>query len=266
MAKDKRKKTLFGKAWQYLTQNPVAAFSLAGLAFGAFKDFYPKAYDSTISFLDMDPTTTYKKPSPIAGTRQLNVYGQPSKYTSGYNQTVAATDIFGNTKGLVYDLQKGIGQTISMVPKMGALFSGKGPVYNYILGRGSFSDLKMSAKNILPDFLSARNKKFAEWGELYKAYRNKEKFSGGGLGGNNRGNQEISARRSRGYSGSGLASPDYRAGKITPFDPMRLSANLLRTAYKDEYLTFINRPAKQSGARGTNIDFRAPIKIRKRKV
>jgi hypothetical protein len=257
MAK-KKKKTLFGKLWQGITNNPILAFSLASMSFGAFKNYYPDAYRDTIGFLDMDPKTTYHPGTPT--NKLTNVYGQPSTYGKGYNTTEAATDLFGNQQGLFYDFQKGIGQTLAVLPKMGALFSGDGAAYNYLLGRGNFSQLKAGVRDTLPDYLNpAKSAKIGDWGKLWKVYRAQQRFGGGPGGG--KGGQQISMGRSRANIGS-LSAPSYQSGKITPYDPARLSANLLRTSYQDKYLRFINAPSDRSARTiGPNINFRAGIKV-----
>lgn len=253
----KKKKTLLGKLWQGITNNPVLAFSLASIGFGAFKSYYPDTYSDTMSFLDMDPKTTYH---PGTKTKLTNVYGQPyDVYGKGYNTTAARESIFGTTQGFGYDIQKGIGQSLSVLPKMGALFSSDGAAYKYLLGKGSWSELKTGVRGTLPDFLSSRNTKFNQWGTLWKAYRAQQRFGGGPGGG--KGGQQISMGRSRANIGS-LSAPSYQAGKTSPYDPARLSANLLRTSYQDKYLRFINAPSDRSARTiGPNINFRAGIKV-----
>lgn len=259
----KKKKTGLGKLWQTITENPFLATAIAGFGFGAAKDLYPDFYGDTMSFLNMDPITTNNPGAPIKGTRQTGVYGQPSKYTKSYNTTAARKSIFGTTQGLGYDLQKGIGQSLAILPQMGALFSSDGAAYNYLRGRGNLGQVRTGLQNTLPDF--AKNTLFdGNWGKAYRAYRDKTRFGGGPPGSG--GNQTIQARRSSRSGMGSLSAPSYSAGKISPYDPSRLSANLLRTSYKDEYLQFINKPAQSVRRMGANIDFRTKISVKKRKV
>jgi len=58
--------------------------------------------------------------------------------------------------------------------------------------------------------------------------------------------------------------PNYRAGQYQVYDPSRLSANLLKTAYKDKHLNWIDRSARNVNRIGPNINFRTNIAVKNR--
>jgi len=246
------------KFWNKVSSNPLYALGAIGAGSALFKEFAPKTFDSTISFLDMAPTKT-----PVYGQGPYTT-GLPGtapgfrKQITGYTSTPAT--FLGMNQGLLYDIRKGIGQTLSTPLKMGALFSSDGEGYNYLFGKGTWGDFKKGIRGSLPKFLQKGSPTFKDFSDLYQKYRARERGRGGGGGG---GSQQIQVRRSPRVSGT-YQMPDYRSSKYQTYDPARLSANLLKTAYKDRYLSWIDRSARNVNRIGPNINFRTSIGVKSR--
>ena len=248
------------KFWKKATSNPLYALGAIGLGGALFKEFSPKTFDATMGFLDMDPTQT---PQYGQGPYTTGLPGTAPgfrKQITGYTSTPAKS-LIGTTQGLFYDIQKGIGQTLSAPLKMGALFSSDGEGYNYLFGKGTFGQLKDGLKGTLPKFLT-EGAKGTSFKDLYNKYREAQRFKGG-TGGCGGGSQQIQARRSPRVSGT-YQMPNYRAGQYQVYDPSRLSANLLKTAYKDKHLNWIDRSARNVNRIGPNINFRTNIAVKNR--
>jgi hypothetical protein len=168
-----------------------------------------------------------------------------------------ATDIFGKTQGLTYDIQKALGQTLATPLKFGALFASGGGGYNYLLGKGTWGQFKTGLRGTMPSFI--KDTGFGTLKDLWNKKKEAERLRGSPGGGGGR-DQEISVRRSQRVSGT-YQRPDYRAGQYATYNPSRLSANLLQTAYKDKYLSWIDRSARNVSRIGPNINFRTSIKV-----
>ena len=248
------------KFWNKAISNPAYALGALSLAGGLWKQFDPASFGKTMSFLDMAPTET-----PIYGQKPYTT-GLPGSAPGwrreiiGYKST-SATDIFGKTKGLTYDIQKALGQSIATPFKFGALFAGGGEGYNYLFGKGTWGQFKDGLRGTLPSFLRSGKEgdAFDKFRTLWKAKREAERLRGSPGGGGDEG-QGISVRRGQRVSGT-YQMPNYQAGKYAAYNPSRLSANLLQTAYKDKYLSWIDRSARNVNRIGPNINFRTSIKV-----
>ena len=106
---------IFERTWKMIQKNPLAAFAaFEGLSFlgGAVFPEESRSLTDALRFKD--------RTEPGYTNKNLGAYGQPSTFTT---KSVPRTGVFGNTSGVLYDIQKGIGSFLAAPIDLGRRFS-----------------------------------------------------------------------------------------------------------------------------------------------
>ena len=237
------------KFWKGVTSNPMYAIGAIGAGGALAGMLAPEWASRQISFLDMDPTL--KPGSPIPGTKDLAMYGHAGgRYTAA---TLKPATFLGKSQGLLYDVRKKLGQFVSSPLKFGKLFSESGAGYKYLFGQGTWGQLKQGLQGVLPFKVGAQDAQHA-----YNAWS--AGFSSNDRGGGGGGITPVRSR-SRTYGAGSQAAGLASAGRVNPYRSQGISANLLKKAYKDDYLHWIDRQTRMPVRSGPNISYKTSISV-----
>ena len=139
--------------WKTVSSNPMAALGTLGLGAGLVGAFAPETSKYITNYLDMTPEKSLTTKN-LYG--KSNTYGQGNKFL-GTVSTGGVTmgkkpSFLGMDSGLLYDIRKGIGKTLSTPFKLGEMFNSNGAAYKYLLGKegSSWANVKDSFRNALP--------------------------------------------------------------------------------------------------------------------
>jgi hypothetical protein len=223
-----------------------------------------------MNFLDMGPTTEL---GPTAAQNYqtglgYNQAGRSYSGAPGYQQaqrlaqsTITKPATFlGTNKGFLYDIRKGIGQTISAPMKFGAMFGSKGSVFDYVTGNGTWGDVKNSLQGITPEYLKKGNTS-----DVWKAYKAAYLTPGGGGGGSGgdsrRGTGPQTARGTRSYIDSAREA-QFKSGQSGTYKTNGLSARLLGQIIPiNDRVSWVDHAARPERATGPNIGISTSIKV-----
>lgn len=250
------------KFWKGVTSNPLYALGALGIGGALGSTFFPDTYKSTISFLDMEPdkipgTTTqnYRTGLGISGAPNYSspVRGAPT-------MKLKPATFLGMDKGLLYDIRKGFGQTISAPMKFGAMFGSKGSAYDYILGNGTWGQVKNSLQGIVPEFLQKEEGVNTIW-DAYKATY----LSGGGGapsgGGGGRGTGPGTRAGTRGFIDAAREAR-FQSGQTGLYKTNGISARLLGQVIPiNDRMGWVDRDARNERASGPNLSINTNIKV-----
>jgi hypothetical protein len=210
--------------------------------------------------------------SPEKSLATKDMYGKSTTYgqrnflgtaaTGGYN--TKNRSFLGMESGLLYDIRKGIGKTLSTPFKLGEMFNSDGAAYKYLLGKegSSWTNVKDSFRSALP-FETGET---SQIGEVLKAYNARRGGSGGGGGGDGSGSGGGTGFKSHKRTPVGYSPGRFQSTKTKGYNPYGMSANLLARAYRDENLGWVNRQARRNATRiGPNIGIKeANISVKNR--
>jgi len=254
------------KFWKKATSNPLYAIGAISAGGALYSMFDPKGAAKAINFLEMgDVEEPYDVYGQVNYTTGLRGYGpnlgqgdSRREFLGTNTRMVPRKSIFGTTGGLGYDIQKKIGSIIATPLKFGSLFSRDGAGYSYLFGDGKWADFKKGLQGSLP--FSVAGKEAREAAAEMLGLTASGAFSGGNRGsGGGGGIQPIRSRR--GSIGVEGTRASLRASPWQSYNANGMSANLLRTAYKDEYLPWVDRQTRSVTRIGPNINFRTSIKV-----
>tara|TARA_R110002167_G_scaffold253838_1_gene460134 strand:- start:115 stop:903 length:789 start_codon:yes stop_codon:yes gene_type:complete len=250
--------------WKTVSSNPLAALGTLGLGAGLVGSFAPETSKYITDWLDM---------SPEKSLATKDMYGKSTTYgqrnflgtaaTGGYN--TKNRSFLGMESGLLYDIRKGIGKTLSTPFKLGEMFNSDGAAYKYLLGEkgSSWTNVKSAFRGALP-FETAEVGGTSAIGEVLKAHYLRGGGRGGGGGGSGSGGGTGFKRQGR--TPVGYNPGRFQSTKTQGYNPYGMSANLLARAYRDENLGWVNRQARRNATRiGPNIGIKeANISVKNR--
>ena len=253
------------KFWKGVTSNPLYALGALGIGsslYGALgSSFFPDTYKSTISFLDMEPdkipgttTQSYRTGLGISGAPN---YANPVR--SAPTMKLKPATFLGMDKGLLYDIKKGLGQTISAPMKFGAMFGSKGSAYDYILGNGTWGQVKNSLQGIVPEFLQKQEGGVNAMWDAYKATY----LSGGGgaPSGRDRGTGPQTRAGTRGFIDAAREAR-FQSGQTGLYKTNGISARLLGQVIPvNDRMGWVDRDARNERASGPNLSINTSIKV-----
>lgn len=246
--------------YQAIIKNPRTALATLGIGAGLTGALFPKTSASIIDYLDMSPTKSLE-------TKDL--YGKSTTYGQRNFLGTAATgnvltknrSFLGMDSGLLYDIRRGIGKTLSTPFKLGEMFNSNGSLYKYILGKegGTLANVGSEFRAALP-FSTGEGSNLKK---ILEAYRASGSGGGGGGGG---GSGSGGAGFSRGRRTATSYSPGtFKAQQVKGYNPYGMSANLLARAYQDNTLGWINRQSQRQNRIGPNIGIKeANISVKQR--
>ena len=254
------------KFWKKATSNPLYAIGAISAGGALYSMFDPKGAAKAINFLELGDV---EEPYDVYGSSGYTTgwpgYG-PNKGQGDFRRQIIGKStrmvprksIFGTTSGLGYDIQKKIGSIIATPLKFGSLFSKSGAGYSYLFGDGKWADFKKGLQGALPFSIDGaeERKELAKMLGLTAGGA----FSGGNRGGGGGGGTQT-IRSRRGSIGVEGTKASLRASPWQSYNANGISANLLGTAYKDEYLPWVDRQTRSVTRIGPNINFRTNIKV-----
>ena len=247
--------------WKTVSSNPLAALGTLGLGAGLVGSFAPETSKYITDWLDMSPEKSLATKDMYG---KSNTYGQRNKFlgtaaTGGYN--TKNRSFLGMESGLLYDIRKGIGKTLSTPFKLGEMFNSDGAAYKYLLGEkgSSWTNVKDSFRSALPFETGDKS----HLGEVLRAYNARQ---GGGGGGGGSGSGGDTGFKRQGRTPVGYNPGRFQSTKTQGYNPYGMSANLLARAYRDENLGWVNRQARRNATRiGPNIGIKeANISVKNR--
>ena len=249
--------------WKTVSSNPMAALGTLGLGAGLVGAFAPETSKYITNYLDMTPEKSLTTKN-LYG--KSNTYGQGNKFlgtVSTGGVTVGKKPSFlGMDSGLLYDIRKGIGKTLSTPFKLGEMFNSNGAAYKYLLGKegSSWANVKDSFRNALPF-----SKTGEEMSEIKKMLLERAISGGGSGGGGGGGGGSGTGFRRGARTASTYAPGNFSSTKTKGYNPYGLSANLLARAYRDENLGWVNRQSQRQSRIGPNIGIKeANISVKNR--
>jgi len=263
------------KFWKRATSDPMYALGALGIGaslYGAAgSTFFPKDFKEQMNFLDMGPTTEL---GPGAARNYktglgYNNAGQSYSGAPGYNQAqrlagqrsiVKPATFLGTSQGLLYDIRKGIGQTVSAPMKFGAMFGSSGSVYDYVAGKGDWGAVKNSIQGIVPDYLNKENTAGSAWNAYKAAYLTPGGGRGGGAG-EGRGTGPQTKAGSRRFIDPAREA-QFKSGQTGMYKTNGISARLLSQVIPiNDRVSWVDEQARSQRAMSPNIGLSTNIKV-----
>jgi len=267
-------KTNLRSFWKKATSDPLYAAGALGLGaslYGAAgSTFFPDTFKKQMNFLDMGPTTGL---GPVTSQSYqtglgFNNAGQSYSGAPGYsgaqrltrNTITKPATFLGKSQGFLYDIRKGIGQTVSAPMKFGAMFGSSGSVYDYVTGNGNWGDVKNSIQGIVPDYLNKEGTVSDTWSAYKAAYLSPGGGGGGGAGAG-RGTGPQTKAGSRRFIDPAREA-QFKSGQTGMYKTNGISARLLSQVIPiNDRVSWVDEQARSQRAMSPNIGLSTNIKV-----